>query len=372
MSGTVTLDSTGAPIREFYTTGATTFKANGADTLISSFTAVVWRRNAQGSWGYQIVQDAWTTPTPTPDTTAPVAGTLAVTTTDTKADLSVSGASDDRGYVQYSFSKDNGATWTGYQDSSAYSFTSLTASTAYQFRHRVKDASGNTTTGTAVSKTTAATPPRVADWAGLEAIIKADAPALYFPLDDPAGTMKVINEGTYSAPPGTADYTTITDVVFNGQAADFNGASARMTGPNIHTGATGFTSGTMEAVVKVDTIKRTAIFGAFTSWHIGMGGVKLHGALGNSNFLEATVTAGQTHHVMHTFDGTTSKLYLNGVLAGSLAHTGKIGAQSYMGFPMGDGAVGWYDGTIRHAAIYPNKALTEADALKRAQKAGLA
>ena len=159
VSGTVTLDSTGAPIREFYTTGATTFKANGADTLISSFTAVVWRRNAQGSWGYQIVQDAWTTPTPTPDTTAPVAGTLAVTVTDVKADLTVSGASDDRGYVQYSFSKDNGATWTAYQDSASYTFTGLTASTAYTFRHRVKDAAGNVTTGTAVSKTTAATPP---------------------------------------------------------------------------------------------------------------------------------------------------------------------------------------------------------------------
>ena len=156
VSGTVTLDTSGAPIREFYTTGATTFKANGADTLISSFTAVVWRRNAQGSWGYQIVQETWTTPAPTPDTTAPVAGTLAVTVADVKADLSVSGASDDRGYVQYSFSKDNGATWTAYQDSATYTFTGLTASTAYQFRHRVKDAANNVTTGAAVSKTTLA------------------------------------------------------------------------------------------------------------------------------------------------------------------------------------------------------------------------
>lgn len=159
VSGTVTLDATGPAIREFYTTGAATFKANGADTLISSFTAVVWRRNAQGSWGYQIVQDAWTTPTPTPDTTAPVAGTLAVTTTDTKADLSVSGASDDRGYVQYGFSKDNGATWTAYQDAASYTFTGLTSATSYQFRHRVKDAAGNAVTGTAVSKTTNAAPP---------------------------------------------------------------------------------------------------------------------------------------------------------------------------------------------------------------------
>lgn len=159
VSGPVTLDASGAPIREFFTTGATTFIANGTTTPLGTSTAVVWRRNAQGSWGYQVVQDGWTTPAPTPDTTAPVAGTLTVAVTDVKADLSVSGASDDRGYVQYSFSKDNGATWTAYQDSSAYTFTGLTASTAYQFRHRVRDAAGNVTTGTAVSKTTNAAPP---------------------------------------------------------------------------------------------------------------------------------------------------------------------------------------------------------------------
>lgn len=165
VSGTVTLDASGAPIREFFTTGATTFKANGADTLISSFTALVWRRTGSGLWGYQVVPDEWATPAPTPDTTAPVAGTLAVTVTDVKADLSVSGASDDRGYVQYGFSKDNGATWTAYQDAAAYTFTGLTASTAYQFRHRVKDAAGNVTTGTAVSEVTAAEAPWGQVWA---------------------------------------------------------------------------------------------------------------------------------------------------------------------------------------------------------------
>lgn len=157
VSGTVTLDATGEPIREFYTTGATTFRANGVDTPLGAYTAVVWRRTAQGSWGYQVVQDGWTTPTP--DMTAPIAGTLAVTVTDVKADLTVSGASDDRGAVQFSFSKDNGTTWTAYQDAASYAFTGLTASTSYQFRHRVRDAAGNVTTGTAVSKTTAAAPP---------------------------------------------------------------------------------------------------------------------------------------------------------------------------------------------------------------------
>lgn len=375
VSGTVTLDASGAPIREFFTTGATTFKANGADTLLSSFTAVVWRRNSQGSWGYQVVQDSWTTPTPTPDTTAPVAGTLAVTVTDVKADLTVSGASDDRGYVQFSFSKDNGATWTAYQDSSAYTFTGLTASTAYTFKHRVKDTAGNVATGTAVSKTTAAAPARVADWAGLEAVIKADAPSLYFPLDDPAGTTSVVSEGTWSG----AGTTTATpaNVVFNGEYADFNGTNAIIPGNSssglrLHTGTAGFTSGTMEAVIRADTTKRAAIFGSYNAWHLGVDMAQADGGMGSSGLAVGAITAGQTYHLMHTFNGTTSKLYINGVLAGSVADTRTISAQGYAFFPMGDGAVGWYDGTIRHAAVYMGKALTEADALKRAQKAGLA
>lgn len=204
VSGTVVLDSSGPAVREFFTTGATTFKANGADTLLSSFTAVVWRRNSQGSWGYQVVQDSWTTPAPTPDTTAPVAGTLGVTVTDVKADLSVSGASDNRGYVQYSFSKDNGSTWTSYQDAAAYSFTGLTAATPYTFRHRVKDAAGNVATGTTVSKTTAAAPSALAD------SIKALAPVGYWKLNETSGTVAAdssgnARNGTYSGAVNSVD-----------------------------------------------------------------------------------------------------------------------------------------------------------------------
>lgn len=154
VSGTMVLDSSGPAIREFFTTGATTFNANGADTPIGAYAAVVWRRTGSGSWGYQVVQETWTTPTPTPDTTAPVAGTLAVTTTDTTATLTVTGASDNRGSVSYAFSKDNGSTWSAWQTGASYTITGLTPSTAYYFRHRVKDAANNTTTGSAVTKST--------------------------------------------------------------------------------------------------------------------------------------------------------------------------------------------------------------------------
>ena len=55
VSGTVTLDSSGAPIREFYATGSATI--NGV--TFPAGTAVVWRRTIDGQWGY-IVVDGWT------------------------------------------------------------------------------------------------------------------------------------------------------------------------------------------------------------------------------------------------------------------------------------------------------------------------
>ena len=329
VSGTVTLDSTGAPIREFYTTGATTFKANGADTLISSFTAVVWRRNAQGSWGYQIVQDAWTTPTPTPDTTAPVAGALAVTTTDTKADLSVSGASDDRGYVQYSFSKDNGATWTAYQDSATYTFTGLNASTAYQFRHRVRDAAGNTTTGTAVSKSTAATPPppphpyiQAAQGMGLQHIYALDGTSA-----------STTNRGTATTP------------------------TPRMDAPVYGAGIGGFTQSLTGGIMFLDNMpptgapaytvaavwKTPAAFSTYTNpfrdW-VGKNGVKaasvapwaVDGPTTGGTVGTAKAATSTVYHVALTWDGSTLSLYVDGTLIGSRADAGPVASSAAFAF----------------------------------------
>lgn len=101
----------------------------------------------------------------TVDTTAPTPGTLGVTTTDTTADLTVSGASDNERLhaTPYSYSRDAGATWTAWQAGATYKYTGLTASTSYTFQHRVRDATGNISVGTAVTKSTAATPTATVD-----------------------------------------------------------------------------------------------------------------------------------------------------------------------------------------------------------------
>lgn len=97
---------------------------------------------------------------PAVDGTAPTAGTLSVIVGSTTADLTVTGATDETALhaTPYAYSSNNGGAWTAYQAGATYEFTGLTASTAYTFRHKVKDAAGNETVGTAVTDTTDAPP----------------------------------------------------------------------------------------------------------------------------------------------------------------------------------------------------------------------
>ena len=80
---------------------------------------------------------------------------------DTTLTLTVVGAMDDEGRgalaaKPYSFSTDDGTTWSAYQAAATLDVTGLTAETEYACVHRVKDAAGNVATGTAVVVTTTA------------------------------------------------------------------------------------------------------------------------------------------------------------------------------------------------------------------------
>ncbi len=109
-----------------------------------------------GGWTYRTLDAATQV---APDTVPPTAGTLAASAiTDTTATVTVTGAADGTGLgvAPYDFSADNGATWTGYQAPPEYNWIGLTPATEYQMRHRVKDAAGNVTVGTAITVTTSA------------------------------------------------------------------------------------------------------------------------------------------------------------------------------------------------------------------------
>ena len=93
------------------------------------------------------------------DVTPPTAGTLSATgKTSSGFTLTVSGAADETALdpAPFSFSINNGTTWTAYQSSSTYVATGLTPATSYVCIHRVRDAAGNVSTGSSILASTLA------------------------------------------------------------------------------------------------------------------------------------------------------------------------------------------------------------------------
>lgn len=90
---------------------------------------------------------------PTEPDEPPIPGFLQVLPSDVSAALTVSGASDAEGAVEYSFRADGGA-WSEWQSAPSFTATGLTRDTDYAFQHRVRDEVGNVAEGVAVSAKT--------------------------------------------------------------------------------------------------------------------------------------------------------------------------------------------------------------------------
>jgi chitodextrinase len=122
------------------TTTATTFAVTGL-TASTSYTFTVVAKDAAGN--VSVASNAVTVTTLTPDTTAPTAPTLTASgTTATTTNLSWTGATDNLGVTGYDVYK--GTTLLGSTTTATtYVVTGLTASTAYTFTVKAKDAAGN-------------------------------------------------------------------------------------------------------------------------------------------------------------------------------------------------------------------------------------
>ncbi|QAV29789.1 hypothetical protein [Micrococcus luteus] len=298
--------------------------------------------------------------TPTPDTVPPAAGTLTVTTTSSKATLTVSGASDDRALnaAPYSFSKDNGITWSGWQSSSTFEFTGLAQGTTFTFRHRVRDAEGNVSLGAGVAKATAVQVSAYRD------AVLALAPSDYYPLDDattgPTGqTFRNIGNasplsGTVNAPgttlgaPGIGDGATSVGIVSGGPVFPHTTLA----------GATKFT-----ANVLVDVVKNTGkVFGVgweTMSAEITAGPdvtpvVRAWADSKNMNVVTPAVVTGR-HMLTFTYDGTTVRFYWDGQLAGQANPTTWTN-----GYPSKNTDVRLNEGRAAGLAFFRGKALTDA------------
>jgi chitodextrinase len=124
------------------TTTATTFAVTGL-TATTTYTFTVRAKDAAGNTSVDSNVVSVTTLTPVPDTTAPNAPTLSASgTTQTTTNLSWSGATDNVAVTGYDVLR-NGALIGSTTTATTFAVTGLTASTAYTFNVRAKDAAGN-------------------------------------------------------------------------------------------------------------------------------------------------------------------------------------------------------------------------------------
>ena len=122
------------------TTTATTFAVTGLTTS-TAYTFNVRAKDAAGN--VSLDSNSVTVTTLTPDTTAPTAPTLSASgTTSTTTNLSWTGASDNVAVTGYDVLR-NGALIGSTTTATTFAVTGLTASTAYTFNVRAKDAAAN-------------------------------------------------------------------------------------------------------------------------------------------------------------------------------------------------------------------------------------
>ena len=122
------------------TTTATTFAVTGL-TASTVYSFTVKSKDAAGN--VSLDSNTVTVTTLTPDTTAPTAPTLSASgTTSTTTNLSWTGATDNVAVTGYDVLR-NGALIGSTTTATTFAVTGLTASTAYTFNVRAKDAAGN-------------------------------------------------------------------------------------------------------------------------------------------------------------------------------------------------------------------------------------
>ncbi len=279
---------------------------------------------------------------------ATVSGVIAVT----------ANAADDVGVVGVQFrldganlgAEDTSSPWTTSWD------TRLATNGTHVLTAIARDESGNATTATTVTVTVnnqvAFVPGLVASYA----------------FDDGAGSNATDASG--GGNPGTlVGGTWAAGKV--GSAVSLNGNSDRVDLPPL---GTFYKSGfTLEAWVKKTSALRvdTGIVGTWSSGANGgpmlwvdhvTGHYYLTLNQGLSNYLDSGVVpnAGSWQHVAATYDGSTAKIYVDGVLAASKAFSGNVGdSNTWRIGAYGSSPTGNFDGSIDEVRIY-NRALTAA------------
>jgi len=335
------------------------FSANGVlsglPTITGVFTLMVQVLDSTNAWATKNFAILITTP----DTTTPSApsGLTATVVNSSQINLSWTASTDTVGVTGYLLQRSQGVGSTNFTQLAAptgtsYSDTSLTAGTTCNYQVQATDAAGNLSGySSVVSATTPSAP------SGLVAAYGFNE-----------GTGTTVTDASGNGNNGTISSAAWTTSGKYGNALGFNGTSALVTINNATTLQLS-TAMTLEAWVNPSTVSsawRDVIFKANDNYYLegtstASGRPATGGTFASSPLYGTTALAVNSWtHLAATYDGTTTRLYVNGTQVSSQAQTGAMASSTNPLQIGGDSFYGqFFQGTIDEVRIY-NVALTAA------------
>ncbi len=240
--------------------------------------------------------------------------------------------------------------------------TGLTASTQYFYRVRARNATTTSEWSNVVSATTQATPPPATGYAQT---VLADNPISHWRLGEASGTaaadVRGVNAGTFvNAPTLGAASLLASDTTNKALTLDGTNDHVRVANSNSLRVAAPLT---LEAWIKPTTVPASGSYASVMtkreSYSLQFNGPRLeltimqNGTRRRAQAPVGAVVAGQTYHVAGTYDGTTMRLYLNGVQVATTALTGAV-TQNTNTLTIGswDGSSEFLRGSIDEVAVY--------------------